>query len=74
MKDASYIRLKNVELGYNFNTSGLKRLGIGNMRVYLNGYNLYTWDRLKVIDPEASGGDMDYLLMKIFNIGLSVKF
>ncbi|WP_172594533.1 TonB-dependent receptor [Mariniphaga sediminis] len=74
MKDASYLRLKNAELGYSFNLPPQNRLGISDLRVFINGYNLLTFDKLDIIDPEASGYDMDYLLMKIFNMGVSVKF
>ena len=74
LKDASYIRLKNAELGYTFQTKALNRLGIGSLRAYVNGYNLITFDKLKIIDPEISGLDMNYALMKIFNFGFTVKF
>ncbi len=79
VRDASYIRLKNVELGYNFNvahTRFIKRLGITGLRVYANGYNLLTFDKLKIIDPESkpSAGDPQYPLMGIYNLGVNVTF
>ncbi len=74
LKDASYIRLKNAEIGYSFNIAGLKRLGVSSLRVYINGYNLLTFDKLKVIDPEVSGTDINYAMMKIYNMGVSIKF
>jgi TonB-linked SusC/RagA family outer membrane protein len=74
IRDASYIRLKNIELGYSFSSSSLKRLGISKMRIYTNGYNLLTFDKLKFIDPESRTSSADYPLVKIINLGLSVNF
>ncbi len=76
MRDASYIRLKNVEFGYNFNQSdALKKLGISRLRVYLNGYNLLTFDKIKIVDPESlPSGSALYPVMKIYNLGLNVTF
>src|SRR5690606_30681820 len=53
VKDASYIRLKNFELGYSLNGNVLQRIGIQKLRIYANGYNLLTFDKLKFIDPES---------------------
>ena len=71
IRDASYIRLKNLELGYTLPTAFTKRFGVSNLRVYANGYNLLTFDRLKFMDPE---GQRDYPLIKIFNLGVNVTF
>ena len=51
--DASYLRLKNVELSYNFPKKWFTHTPISALRMYVNGFNLLTWDKLKVIDPEA---------------------
>jgi TonB-linked SusC/RagA family outer membrane protein len=71
IKDASYIRLKNIEIGYSIANDAIKRFGISNIRVYANGYNLFTFDRIKFMDPE---GRRDYPLIKILNGGLNVTF
>lgn len=71
IRDASYIRLKNLELGYRLNPAILKRFGISNLRFYVNGYNLLTFDRLKFMDPEGSN---NYPLIKILNVGVNVTF
>lgn len=73
-KDGSYIRLKNAELGYSFNTAALKRFGITGLRAYINGYNLLTFDKVKIIDPEASGAVGEYPIMKIYNMGVNINF
>lgn len=75
--DASYIRLKNVELGYNMALPGLKKLGIQSLRVFANGYNLLTFSKLKKldIDPEGNtGNSYNYPNIQIFNLGFNVKF
>ncbi|MDD4992140.1 MAG: TonB-dependent receptor [Paludibacter sp.] len=74
LRDASYIRLKNVEIGYNFAGSALKKLGISGVRVYTNGYNLLTFDKLKFIDPESRTNSADYPLITIYNVGINVNF
>jgi len=78
LRDASYIRLKNVEIGYTFDSTKsqfLKNLGMSGLRIYSNGYNLLTFDKLKIIDPEAVPTDnAQYPLMRIFNFGVNVTF
>lgn len=73
--DASYIRLKNVELGYTFSQAISKRVGAKRLRVYLNGLNLYTWDRLPTdnFDPEQTG-ELTYPITKLYNAGVNFTF
>ncbi|MCX6308519.1 MAG: TonB-dependent receptor [Bacteroidia bacterium] len=75
VKDASYIRLKNIEIAYTFNKSFLKKLGIQQLRLFANGYNLLTFDKLKLIDPEERTDDYgDYPLLKVINVGMNINF
>ncbi len=79
LADASYLRIKNVEVGYTINGSLLKKLGISSTRVYANANNLYTWKKiLPGIDPEnTSTGDTNtepYPLVRTINFGINVKF
>ncbi len=75
LKDASYLRLKNIELGYNIQAGLLSQIGIKNLRVYVNGYNLLTFDKLKIADPESkTATDSQYPIVKIYNMGLKVDF
>ena len=71
-RDASYLRLKNLEVGY---TLSIERMNISNVRIYANGFNLLTFDKLKWFDPE---GDDErgrfYPQNRIFNLGVSVTF
>ena len=75
MKDATFLRLKNLELGYTLPRALSNKLKISNARVYLNGYNLLTLDKLKVMDPESDQAGANYYpQMKIFNAGISLTF
>ena len=73
----SYVRLKNIELGYNLKIKQLQRLGVKDFRVFVSGTNLLTYapkvDGL--FDPEASDGyGYGYPVEKVMSIGLNVKF
>ena len=79
LKDGSYLRLKNAEIGYTLDAAFLKRLhlGISAVRIYANGYNLLTFDKLKFYDPEAKVNNDNnpyYPLMQIYNVGVNVTF
>ncbi len=75
-RNAAFLRLKNLELGYNLPGRVLgHQVGIKNTRVYLAGYNLLTFSGLKNVDPETSDeGYQTYPQVKIYNIGVKVSF
>jgi hypothetical protein len=79
-RDASYVRLKSLEIGYNIPANYLKKAGIQNLRVFLNGYNLLTIcdSFAKPFDPERIEGSFDagwvYPLNKSFNVGINLTF
>ncbi len=85
LKDASYVRLKNLEFGYTLLGSLLSKVGVGSARVFVSGQNLLTFDKLKVIDPEGpgesgtnfSGGSSRgrfYPQQKVYAAGINVNF
>ncbi len=76
IRDAAYLRLKNAKLGYTFKKMAfLKQLGISQLSVFATGYNLLTFDKLKIVDPESTPGAQDtYPIMKIYNMGVNVTF
>ena len=75
LRDASYIRLKTLETGYNFKGSFLKKAGMSTLRLYFNANNLLTISKLKIIDPETRTGSIqEYPLTKLYNLGLRVNF
>lgn len=52
--DASYLRMKDLTLGYTINANQLKKLGFSNIRLYLKGLNLLTFTEYPGWDPEAN--------------------
>jgi len=74
LKDASYLRFKSAELGYTFKNGVIKYLHLSNLRIYTSGYNLFTFDKIKVIDPESTGDGITYPIQRIVNVGISVQF
>lgn len=78
MKDASYIRLKNVEFGYTFKNVRLSRsTHLSAFRLFVSGENLITWDRMgnQSFDPEAPAGKgFYYPQVKVYNVGVSTDF
>lgn len=74
---ADYLRLKNLELGYTFKPGSLRRLGIENLRIYLQATNLLTITLPDNYDPEKSSGDTHgdvHPNTKSFSLGVNVKF
>jgi len=75
IKDASYLRLRNLEFGYKIQNTALKRIGVSSMRLFLSGQNLFTWDKLKFLDPEAEASQsLKYPQLKVYNVGGSIQF
>ena len=73
-RDAGFLRLKNIEIGYEFDKKLLQNIKIQNLRIYLQGNNVAVWDKVKYWDPElgnaASGAK--YPLSSTNSIGLEV--
>ncbi|MDD4592588.1 MAG: TonB-dependent receptor, partial [Parabacteroides sp.] len=75
LKDASFIRLKNVELAYNFPPKLLERMNIENLRLFVSGFNLFSIDKIKIQDPEGTNaGGMYYPQQRIYNMGVNISF
>ncbi len=77
IEDASYLRLKTLEIGYTIPISISKKIGASKLRVYAGGQNMLTFTKMKNFDPErARGGNTDQLtpLYKVYTFGLNLKF
>lgn len=79
--DDTYVRIKNIQVGYVIPKKYTSKLSISNLRISLTAQNLLTWtldDRMKNYDPEAwsGGGGLEsyYPIMKMFNLGIDVSF
>lgn len=75
IRDASFIRLKNIEFGYRFPKSLLSKIGLNSGRIFVQGYNIAVWDNIKMWDPETGGTNagLTYPLPRTFTIGLEVS-
>ncbi|MEC5145125.1 TonB-dependent receptor [Chitinophaga sp. 212800010-3] len=79
LEDNSYVRLKNMEIGYTFRNVRLtKKASFDNCRIYANCNNLITWTRAQpILDPEYWASNTNgtiYPAQKVLNIGASVSF
>jgi hypothetical protein len=54
IEDASYVRLRNISLGYTFTEGVLSRARIKSLRLYVSAQNYWTWTNYTGFDPEAS--------------------
>lgn len=74
LKDAGYLRLKVAEIGYNFKKSVTESLSVQDLRLFVNGTDLLTFDKLKVIDPESNYGTGGYPRQSVVNFGAQINF
>ena len=75
IKDASFLKLRNVEIGYNFDGPKLQKAGIAGLRCFISGQNLFTVSPLQKqynLDPEHLSGL--YPALRTFNAGVSITF
>ena len=72
-RNNDYMRLKNVEIGYNMPNQIINKLGIDGLRIYLSGINLFTLTKLKSVDPEVTSIET-YPPNKVYNAGLTLTF
>ena len=76
-RDASFFRLKNMEIGFTMPKRWLmpETTKLEGLRVYVGGYNLLTFDKLKIVDPETNSSEnQNYPQLRIFNVGLKLTF
>lgn len=72
--DRSYIRLRNLEIGYTLPGSVAKAISASKIRFTLGGHNLITWDRLKTKDYGPEGTYSTVPVARVYNVGLNVQF
>ncbi len=71
----NYLRLKNVELGYNIPGEILEKLTIQNLRIYVNALNLFTIAANDIYDPESTNSaGTNYPQSRVLNMGVNVTF
>ncbi|WP_162618713.1 TonB-dependent receptor [Pedobacter yulinensis] len=74
-QDATYLRVKNIDLGYTFSKELTQKIGMQRARIYVSGQNVFTLSKVKFIDPEQpSGRGNFYPQQKLWSLGLNVGF
>lgn len=71
------MRIKNVDLGYSFNTDWLEKANIKGLRIYTSTSNLFTLTNVKYIDPEVTDESIQgryYPQQRIISFGIQAKF
>jgi hypothetical protein len=71
VRSADYLRLQNVDLSYTIPNRLTKKIKVNTMRVFANGFNLYSFDSLKHNDAESNASI--FPLRRTFNFGLNIK-
>lgn len=81
IEDGSYLRLRNIQLGYNFNADLLDKLKVDSLRLYISAQNIVTWSNNSGFSPEAGGSPTKfgvdtggYPVPAITSLGLNVTF
>ena len=77
MFSGNFLRIQNVEIGYNFPTRITQKIRASNLRIFTNGFNLLSYDALKKFNLSAEfpdAGVTTYPETRVYNIGLNVKF
>ncbi|MFA9389644.1 MAG: SusC/RagA family TonB-linked outer membrane protein [Prolixibacteraceae bacterium] len=75
IKDASYLRLKNVQIGYSLKKDWASKLNIERARIYVSGQNLFTWSEIDSFDPESGNArGWFYPQVKTYTVGLNLTF
>lgn len=72
LTDASYLKIRYVEIYYRFPEQLLTRISSKSLKLYLRGRNLYSFDHIGIVDPEATG--VTYPTLRSFHAGISVGF
>ena len=82
LEDGSYLRLRNIQLGYSLDTDILEKVGLTELRIYASGQNLFTITNYSGLDPDVQGNGIlergldngNWPSSRIFSLGLNVEF
>lgn len=76
VENSAYLRLKSIELGYTVPSRWITKVGVKNLRVSVNAYNVFTLTKVDYVDPEHPNDTYGYLypLNKTYSVGLNIKF
>ena len=75
LRSTDYLRLKTLEIGYSLqNVAFIRSIGIQNLRIFVQGQNLLTFDKIGFQDPEQNNASKDYMQRRYFNFGGTLTF
>ncbi|HZY25311.1 MAG TPA: TonB-dependent receptor, partial [Bacteroidales bacterium] len=79
LQDGTYLRLKNIQLGYTIPERLIKKLAISSLRLYVSAFNIFTIDKAYPYDPETGGDSYSnrgwyYPQQKTMSAGLNISF
>lgn len=75
LRNAAFLRLKNVELAYTLPQQWIAKAGMSNVRIYLTGNNLFSIDSFETMDPEGNNASgMYYPQQRTYTVGVNVSF
>ncbi|TKG96689.1 SusC/RagA family TonB-linked outer membrane protein [Puteibacter caeruleilacunae] len=74
MRDGTFLRLKNVEMGYTLPKRWIKSMKLSHCRIYASGSNLLKFSKFDLWDPEMAGNGLGYPLQRVFNAGVQISF
>lgn len=77
MRDASFLRLKNIQLGYTFSSELLKKIKVDRLKLFVSGQNLFTIKSFyEGWDPEMDNGDYSpyYPITSVYTVGANIRF
>ena len=74
MRDASFLRLKQMEFGYTIPKRYTEKIKMNNLRFYVSGTNLLLFSKFKMWDVEMAGNGLGYPNQRVINFGLNFTF
>jgi hypothetical protein len=77
VENASYLRVKNIELGYTLSPAAIKKIGLSSLRIYANVQNAFTFTKFKGFDPEQTSDQTRaeaYPQVRVMTAGINVNF
>ena len=74
IRNGSFLRLKNVEIGFTMPKRVTQRINVDKTRFYMNGVNLMNFSKFKLWDPEMAGNGLGYPTQRVINVGVQMSF
>jgi hypothetical protein len=74
MRSGSFLRVKQMEIGYTVPDKLARKLSLKKFRAYVNGTNLLSFSGFKLWDIEMAGNGLGYPVQRVFNLGILANF